>query len=229
MGYHFAGFTLIEILCVIGVILLLAAILLPVYARSKESAIHRTELNNLRQLGLAGQLYNQEFGDFPTSGQQLSHFNPKVKNLLVSSRDPYPNTIVQGLRTYLTEMTHTTIEPSYRSSYLGLGDYGPVYPHPSWPDLFNQIMMRRYVEMKARGQAVGWLVSFMPQGPVVQSEMTILRQGQLDRLTFDGAVVRRRNCQLGAEDDGLALQYLCLADLSSQDAVYIWGITSVDQ
>lgn len=140
----------------IGVIIVLAAILFPVFARSKEAAVHTSELNNLRQLGLAGQLYDQEFGDFPTSGYQLSQHNPKISNLLVSNRDPYPNTIVQGLRTFITSLSPTTtIDPGYRASFLGLGDYAPVYPHPSWPDFFNNLMMARYTEMRARGQNVG--------------------------------------------------------------------------
>lgn len=222
-----SGFTLAEILCVIGVLLVLATILLPVYARSKEAAVHTSELNNLRQLGLAGQLYNQEFGDFPTSGQQLSHFNPKVKNLLVSSRDPYPNTIVQGLRTYVASMASpTTIESDYRASYLGLGDYSSVYPHPSWPESFNNLMMARYTEMKARGQNAGWLVSFMPQGPVVQSDIMDLSRGKLDRLTFEGAVLRRQNCRLGTETGMLNMLYMCFADLNDKDAMFLWNMTN---
>src|SRR5689334_12292706 len=52
-----AGFTLIELLVVLAVLGLLASMLLPILARTKESARQTTCLNNLRQLGIATQLY----------------------------------------------------------------------------------------------------------------------------------------------------------------------------
>ena len=51
------GFTLIEILVVIGIIAVLAAILFPMFAKAKESALKTTAMSNAKQLGTGLQLY----------------------------------------------------------------------------------------------------------------------------------------------------------------------------
>lgn len=58
------GFTLIELLVVIAIIAILAAILFPVFAKAREAARSTTCLSNLKQLGLAFQMYIQEHDMF---------------------------------------------------------------------------------------------------------------------------------------------------------------------
>ncbi len=75
------AFTLVEMLVVIGIVGLLAALLLPVLGRAKTQAHAATCRNNLRQWGLATQLYATEYNDFlvpegfenPTSMSQLTN------------------------------------------------------------------------------------------------------------------------------------------------------------
>lgn len=52
------GFTLIELLVVIAIIAILAAILFPVFAQAKEAAKKMSSLSNVKQIGLAVQMYN---------------------------------------------------------------------------------------------------------------------------------------------------------------------------
>jgi len=54
------GFTLIELLITVGIISVLCALLLPALASSKESGRRTRCTNNLRQLGLAAQMYWDE-------------------------------------------------------------------------------------------------------------------------------------------------------------------------
>jgi prepilin-type N-terminal cleavage/methylation domain-containing protein len=55
------GFTLIELLVVIAIIAILAAILFPVFAQAREKARQTQCLNNTKQIGLAFQMYCQDF------------------------------------------------------------------------------------------------------------------------------------------------------------------------
>jgi prepilin-type N-terminal cleavage/methylation domain-containing protein len=62
------GFTLIEVLVVITVIAILAAIIFPVYLQGREKARQTTCLSNLKQLGIAMRMYADDWnGYFPTS------------------------------------------------------------------------------------------------------------------------------------------------------------------
>ena len=57
------GFTLIELLVVIAIIALLAAILFPVFAQAKLAAKKTADLSNIKQIGTATAMYQNDYDD----------------------------------------------------------------------------------------------------------------------------------------------------------------------
>ena len=55
------AFTLIELLVVIAIIAILAAILFPVFAQAREKARSAACMSNLKQLGTAAVMYQQDY------------------------------------------------------------------------------------------------------------------------------------------------------------------------
>jgi prepilin-type N-terminal cleavage/methylation domain-containing protein/prepilin-type processing-associated H-X9-DG protein len=91
-----AAFTLIELLVVIAIIAILAAILFPVFAQAREKARQAACLSNLKQIGLALNMYLQDHDEgFPQG-------NYTVKGGLVTWRqllEPYIKAGVAGVET----------------------------------------------------------------------------------------------------------------------------------
>lgn len=80
------GFTLIELLVVVSVIALLIAILLPVLSSAKRNSQQLISANNMRQLGLAIHMYQDEHDEwFP----RAAHGNPNKSTAWIYTLAPY--------------------------------------------------------------------------------------------------------------------------------------------
>lgn len=67
------GFTFIELLVVISIIAILAAIMFPIFARARESARRATCASNMQQISIALHLYAQTYdGRFPAKNNEFS-------------------------------------------------------------------------------------------------------------------------------------------------------------
>lgn len=76
------GYTFIEMVACLVIICLIAAVLLPIFARGREAARRTSCLSNLRQMGEALHLYAQDYsGRFPPAHQDWSPTLAYTKNL----------------------------------------------------------------------------------------------------------------------------------------------------
>jgi type II secretory pathway pseudopilin PulG len=87
-----AGFTLVEILVVIGIIMLLAAILFPTFNRAQENARQTSCASNLKQIYFAVQAYHADERRYPDSlmdllpeGAKVEQLNPAAASVSISA------------------------------------------------------------------------------------------------------------------------------------------------
>jgi prepilin-type N-terminal cleavage/methylation domain-containing protein len=85
------GFTLIELLVVVAIIVILAGILYPVFAATRRAAYNATCLSHLKQVGLAVQMYVQDYDEsFPTACCQADRVLGKAQPDLSTLGRPTP-------------------------------------------------------------------------------------------------------------------------------------------
>jgi prepilin-type N-terminal cleavage/methylation domain-containing protein/prepilin-type processing-associated H-X9-DG protein len=107
---HASGFTLIELLIVITIIGILASILFPVFARAREMARRASCASNLKQIGIAVQMYTQDYDEFLPSAGSIGGSGDMAGIL-------QPYTKQQAGQGIWQCASHASFGPSYTSSY----------------------------------------------------------------------------------------------------------------
>ena len=88
------AYTLIELLVVISIIAILAALLLPALPLAKEKGRRIVCLNDMRQMGVASMVYEQDHERWPVSGSQVRDFANSPDPNFLKSILPYASSNV---------------------------------------------------------------------------------------------------------------------------------------
>ena len=91
------GFTLVEIMIVVVIIGLLAAMAIPAFQKVRSASQDKTVLNNARQLSAAADQYYLENGVSTVSINNLIGTSNYVKSLNLVANETYPQAFTQGV------------------------------------------------------------------------------------------------------------------------------------
>jgi type II secretory pathway pseudopilin PulG len=182
------AFSLVELLVVIGIIIVLAAITAAVMVRARDNAKVTADISNMRQIGVAALQYQEEYdGTFPVSPIILAEVGRVPKELLSSPRDATTEGLAIAVaRETLPALSKPVPAPGYRVSFVGLAEMG-----------FDMQFANKHLH-DAKG--VGWLVDLLDCEPRAGSLAGAT--GRYRRLLLDGSVQRRVQKAISFSDDG---------------------------
>ncbi len=178
---------------------------MPVYSKSVRASYKTDDMARMHQIGIAGNLYSDQYGDFPTRVNALVDSGILQPNVCWSLRDANSAGLANVVVAKLRQGRSTDIQPlPFKSSFLAYGDYG--YTYKTYPQVVG-------------ASAGGWLINVLDSevGPDEPSTW----KGIYQRLTFEGSVVTRQHLQVPKRDgknEGLVSSPLLLY----QDATKEW-------
>jgi type IV pilus assembly protein PilA len=100
------GFTLVEIMIVVVIIGLLAAMAIPAFQKVRASSQDMTVLNNMRQLGGAADQYFLEYGCSTVDITSLVGSTAYIKALNTVANETYPAAFTQGVAITVTNIAN---------------------------------------------------------------------------------------------------------------------------
>lgn len=119
------GFTLIELLVVVAIIAILASMLLPGLARARDKGKSAKCQNNLRQLGLAAYLYDEDYQVYPIGWPSADLLIPGATPIWYRQMQPYlgRSTNISGGGVFICPSSLQKAQPGERHRGLREGGF----------------------------------------------------------------------------------------------------------
>lgn len=179
-----AGFTLIELLVVIAIIAILASILFPVFAQARERARAASCLSNTKQLGLASQMYTQDWDEKLVSYAYHNYGTGRTigwQEALLPYMKSIQLFVCPSARKISTNPSNACDPTKVLASGIGTGSYGYNYQHLgtyTGPDALRDVSMAAVTR---------------PAETVLLTEITAV--------TFTGAIITPQSWGSASADD----------------------------
>ena len=183
------GFTIIELLVVVALVAILMGIIFPVMAYAKRQAMVTVDVSNLKSIGVAIALYQEDWNDRAPTVAKLVHAGYITEGVAVSPLDKTP----QGQANEFELIAGKQPDPA-RLSYLSLAD--------STETEIDRVLASR---------GGGSVVSLAEARYLIPSEgVGGYFTGDYLRLCMDGSVQKRKIIWDGPSHDNLRSNHLWL-------------------
>lgn len=200
------GFTITELLAVIVILAILAGILFPIFGRSVRRAKLGSEIEHLRQIGLAAAQYAETTGRHPLAVNGFEGTDLWKSPLWAGDADPHKNgfrnvvlsAFANGNGNGFTKHYAERIVP-FKVSFVG------------YDDVFDGLEKERTTLLEH--PSAGWLISFDEQDIGSLADPREATEGAFTRLNFDGSVVHRNS----QKDRGQLSYFWLFRDTGAED------------
>ncbi len=123
------GFTLIEVLIAIAILAIISAIVFPAFARARKSGFRTESISNLRQVGLAIELYRNDYD----GKLAFRHLDPVVEarymsaqRLLLSHGDAFDQGYGRTVSDCIDKIDPTRLDTSYETMLFSEAFYDRI-------------------------------------------------------------------------------------------------------